>query len=463
MMLCVVLPAASQKEMISFKNTLKTSRSEIKDVTPIVNSETGDFAIFIADAKNVYAYKLDKNFSVQAKLSSPERRRKYRLLLGSSVSSTNDYVVYLSDNNRLKFLRLQFSFDTQEITEKEFRFDDPKERLLQTVSVKNKFYAFTFHSLKQQVFLYTFDDKGDSKRDELDFSSFTFLGMRGKEISFRRIVTPEMINTPVSKFFENDPQSIESVTELRKLYVRDDKVFFTFDQNKQYTQVASIDLNSQELDVKKFEKPLSDASFKEKKTNSYLNGDYVFVASGTKKSYVLRIFNYTTQELVKEYSIEKDESINFKNTPIMQLGGTYKEYRELEKTKQFLRKINQNKMGLAVFKRADGYQISLGGSQPTGAGVPVPVFSFGNFVYFFNTSALAYSTYYASKSTKIDCLFDNSFNHVEGEIQKNAFDKMAKYQSPVINAQVIFKYDDFYLKGLYDKKTTTYRLRKFTN
>lgn len=462
--LCIALTATSQKEMVSFKNTLKTSKAEIRDVIPVVNQKTGGIAIFLADVKNVYGYKLDKNFSVQGKLSSTERRRKYRLLIGSNSDSNNNYIVYLSDNKQLKFLRLDFSFNTQEIIEKEFTFNDRKERLLQTVSIDNKFYIFSFHSLLQQVFLYTFDENGDSKRNELNFDAFKFTSKSGKEISFKRMVTPETINTPISKFFENDPQSIESVTAIRKMYVRDGKVFFTFDQNKQYTQVASVDLNSLELDVKQFKKPLFDESSKARKTNSYLNGNFIFLSAGTKKKYVLRIVNYTTQEVLKEYSIEKGKPIDFKNTPIIQEGGTYAAYRELEKTKQFLRKLNQGEIGLSVLKLNEKYHISLGGSQPFSSGfIFVPIATVGNVTFFFNPSGLAYNSYRATKSTRIECLFDKDFNHVEGEIQANAFDKMAKYQSPVINAQSIFKYEDFYLKGLYDRKTTTYRLRKFTN
>jgi hypothetical protein len=71
-----------QKKIGQFVNSLKTSSSNIKDVIPIVNTKNGDFAIFIADAKNVYAYKLDENFTVKEKMASEEKRRKFKTIIG---------------------------------------------------------------------------------------------------------------------------------------------------------------------------------------------------------------------------------------------------------------------------------------------------------------------------------------------------------------------------------------------
>ncbi len=466
----LTLIAYSQDEIGSFQNSLKTSSSNIKDVIPIVNQETGELAMFIADAKNVYGYKLDESFNVQAKLSSAEKRRKYKLLIGSSASANGDYLVFLSNKNKQKFLCLNFSFDSQKTTEKEFTFQEKKESLLQTVSINNKFYIFSFHTLKAKVFLYTFDDKGDPSRRELDFSEFKFANNLGKTVGFKTMVAPTSNKGTLSKFFENDPQSIESVSVLKKMYIRDGKVIFTFDQNKSYTQVATVDLNTFELETKQFLKPLSNMPTSGKRTNSYLNGDYIFLSAGTKERYVLKILDYETAAVVNSYSIYKDKPIDFKNTPIIQEGGAYASYRELEKTKKFLRKINQGKIGISVLKRDSGYELTLGGFKPTGGGGPffmpgfgLPIASMGNVTVFFNPTALAYNSYSATKSTRIECLFDQDFNHMQGEIQDNAFDIMGDYESPVEKAETVFKYLDFYVKGLYDGRTKTYTFRKFTN
>ena len=205
---CIAITAYSQDEIGSFQNSLKTSSSNIKDVIPIVNQETGELAVFIADAKNVYGYKLDESFNVQAKLSSAEKRRKYKLLIGSSANSNGDYLVYLSNKNKQKFLCLNFSFGSQQTTEKEFTFDDNKESLLQTVSINNKFYIFSYHTTKAKVFLYTFDDQGEPTRRELDFSEFKFANRMGQKVGFKTMVAPEYSKGNLSKFFENDPQSI---------------------------------------------------------------------------------------------------------------------------------------------------------------------------------------------------------------------------------------------------------------
>ena len=372
--------------------------------------------------------------------------------------------------NKQKFLCLNFSFGSQQTTEKEFTFDDNKESLLQTVSINNKFYIFSYHTTKAKVFLYTFDDQGEPTRRELDFSEFKFANRMGQKVGFKTMVAPEYSKGNLSKFFENDPQSIESVSVLTKMYIRGEKVIFTFDQNKSYTQIATVDLNTFELSTKQFLKPLSNMSASGKRTNSYLNGNYIFLSAATKERYVLKILDYETTAVVNSYSMYKDKPIEFKNSPIIQEGGTYASYRELEKTKKFLRKINQGKIGIAVLKRDSGYEITLGGFKPTGGGGPffmpgfgLPIASMGNVTVFFNPTALAYNSYSATKSTRIECLFDQDFNHMQGEIQDNAFDIMGDYESPVEKAETIFTYKGFYVKGLYDGRSKTYTFRKFTN
>ena len=73
----------AQENLITFNNDLKTSSSDIKDVIPIVDEKTGSIAFFVADAKNVYGYKIDSTFKVTRKISSEEKRRKFKILIGS--------------------------------------------------------------------------------------------------------------------------------------------------------------------------------------------------------------------------------------------------------------------------------------------------------------------------------------------------------------------------------------------
>ena len=83
-----------QETLVTFQNDLKTSSSDIKDVIPVVNTETDEIAFFVADAKNVYGYKIDSDFKVSEKISSEEKRRKFKVIIGSSASKDDSYRVF---------------------------------------------------------------------------------------------------------------------------------------------------------------------------------------------------------------------------------------------------------------------------------------------------------------------------------------------------------------------------------
>jgi hypothetical protein len=54
----------SQDIISNFKVSLKTSPSDIKDAFPIINDATGETALFLIDAKNVYGYKFNSDFII---------------------------------------------------------------------------------------------------------------------------------------------------------------------------------------------------------------------------------------------------------------------------------------------------------------------------------------------------------------------------------------------------------------
>jgi hypothetical protein len=477
----------SAQEIIGqFENSLKTSSSNVKDVFPIVNQETGDVAMFIADAKNVYGYQLNDAFEVVGKLSSQEKLRKYKLLLGSSINANRDHLVYLSNNSKKKFLCVTFSFETQTTSLKEFTFEDKNERLVQTINDNNQFYILTYHNPRSSsydsysgyrsnantgsVYIYTFDQSGEMKRSKLDFGDARFADFSNRKVRFSNMILATSDKPDLKKFVENDPQSIESVAVPRKMYVRDGTVIFTFDQNREYTQMVTLELSTLNITTTRYEKPLIETPSLKKKSNSYLNGDYLFLSATTKEIYKLKIINYKTNQTLQIYKIEKEKPIDFKNSPIIQEGGTYANYRELEKTKKFLRKIYQGQIGISVLRRNNEFEVTLGGfvQKNTGGmmvpGFGIPIASTGNVTLFFNPTALAYNSYAATKSTRIECLFDENFNHIQGEISANAFDRMD--EDPASSngaAESVFRYRDFYLKGQYDSRNKLYSFRKFTN
>ena len=449
----------SQEKVAQFVNSLKTTGSNIKDVIPIVNTKNGDFAIFIADAKNVYAYKFNESFKLTEKMTSQEKRRKYKEIIGSSISDDNqNYRVFLSDKNKANFISFNFSFQDGTTTSKEFKLKTG-DRFIQTVNSRNKLYLIATSFRTKSMYVYTFDDAGELIRKRVDLSNVQLISWKSEVLPISEFLTGSQ---SVKKIKENNPNSIEVVASDIKMYVRDHNIIFTFDESDDFTQVLNVDLTNLKASSISFDKPMRDAY--KVKTNSYLSGDKFFTLASNKKELTMEILDYETGNILKEYKIHRDKEISFKNTPIIQEGGVYNGYREMEKTKKFLRKISAGNVGLSVLKRNNQYEITLGGYslQSTGGGFGMG-FGGGSVGVFFNPTMFAYGSYTSSKSTRIECLFDEDFNHLEGKIEDNAFDKMKSYTSPILKAETVFKYKDFYLKGSYSSVTKGYSLRKFTN
>lgn len=466
------LSATSQYRLTEFENSLKTSSSDIKDVIPVVDEIKDEIGLFIADAKNIYAYKLDKDFNVIEKLASPSKKRKYKVLLGSSISENGDYRIFASNKDQNQFVTVNFSFKNQTSDIKEFKIKQ-FEDFIQTISYKNKFYMITGSRSKKSLSVYTFDDNGEVKRNRINHNSLFYVDKSGKKVVK---VTDLLIDyNDLKKFEENTPNAIEAVSDSRKMYLRGNEAVFTFDINKEKTQVLVLNLDSLTVKDKTFKKPLLDIKSNRKKTNSFIHEDKIYTIAANKELFSMEVLDYNTGDFIKNYTFKKEDKIAFKNTPIIQEGGMYNGYRELEKTKRFLRKITSQKIGVSVIKNNGDYQFTIGGyvTQRTGGGMMMPM-GFGGIpigaiggsvTVFVNPTALAYNSFTSTKSTRIECLFDADLNHIKDKkVSDNAFDKI-KNASKSNNkaASTVFRYKDFFIKGDYDTWTKKYVLRKFTN
>lgn len=454
---------SSQEVIFTSNNLLKKSASLIKDVIPIVNKKNGDIAFFIADAKNVYGYKIDENFKLINKIKSEEKARKYKVLIGSSIFDEDSYRIFLTNKNQNKFASIQFSFKDGESSYKEFELKK-SERFIQTLNYKDEFYLISGSKLTNRLYISSFDKEGNSKRNNIDTRDLRFIDTNGKATNLLSL----LIKTDnITKFEENTPTSVELASEERKMYVRDDVAFFTFDHHKMFTQVLNIDLNSLTASSFQFKKP--SLGKKSKRTNSFVNGETIFTLATTKEKFTVEVLDFKTGNLIKEYSASKNDSIQFKNTPIIQEGGMYDDYRELGKTKRFLRRIAKGNTGISARRVNNQYHLTIGGYivQKNNGGMMMPfggiaIGSIGTATVFFNPAQIAFDSFSNNKATRIESLFDLDFNHIKGEIKENAFDKMKDFKSSS-KGSVVFKYKDFFIKTKYNSSSKDFNFRKFTD
>ena len=443
----------SQELIGLFRNDLKNNSTDINDVLPVINYKNNDIIMFIADAKKVYGYKLNDDFEVINKLSSETKKRKYKTFLGNSFSK-NNHSIFLTNDEQNKFLYINFDFHNNSTQSKEFFFETQEEILIQTVSINSKFFIITTQIYTNNLFIYEINN-GEPKRHKIDLTEIEILTDRGNLAFISKLFLDSGIR--VNKIDENSSNNIVKVADPVKIYSKNESVIFTFDNNPEILQVLTVSLKDFSAKVDVFEKGLkNNITVDEKKSNSYLFGDYVFLVTSTKEKLHLDILDYKTKENIKKYEIQKEKPISFKNTPIIQVGGDYANYRELNKTEKFLKKINLGNIGVSVRKSNENYHLILGGYQIIHRSSP-----------HMNTNGSFAPTLHFTKikSTRIELLLDKDFNHVKGEIPKNAFDKIlnSKNTGTVKKAETTFKYKNFFINGIYYAKPKQYKFLKYTD
>jgi len=467
---CLSLSSFAQYETITFTNSLKKTTTILKDAVPVVNQKNGDVSLFLIDSKKIYGYLFDSNFDIKQEISSEKRSRKYKKIIGYSISENNDYRLFLTTLKDDKFATINFSYDNNSSTLKELDLKLTNEAFLQTVVFDNTFHLISIIKGTSILVLYTFNNAGGFEKNMIDLTNQKFINRKDETTNLYKLLAGR--NVEIHKIEENNPNAIELTSEYTKMYLRKNQVVFTIDENKNFTQIITIDLTANSATVKQIEKPFLAVKKAIKKTNSYLFGDNIFMIAATSTQLSFVIQDYKNGKQIKKYFVTSKDTISFKNTPIIQTGGYYDGYREMEKTKKFLRKITKDNIGVSVYQNQNDYHITLGGNNTysTGGGGGmmmmggfggVPLGSFGAVNVFMNPTFFAYDSYTNTKSTHITGLFDKNFNHLKGELQDNVFDKIDQFKDDFntsTNGETIFRYKDYYIYGHYTFSKKDYSL-----
>ncbi len=288
------------------------------------------------------------------------------------------------------------------------------------------------------------------------------------------------------------PTSIQTAVRINKLYINKEDVTITLDKNRFYTQILTLNLNTGLYRFTKIKKPLFSISKMKKRANSFIVDNFIFITSASKDSLIVNIHNIKSRNLIKKISSEGNKSIPFKNTAIIQEGGTFNENRELEKTKKFLRKISNSNIAIVALKKSNGYEITIGSKKESSN--PIVVLATVAAVYVgFNTGALfnnfmsdnfnfsSYSNDFSlnTKTIHIKSLFDHNFNHLKGKIKKNNYDKIFNFLKLKEKKEIdgiysnnteepkkainIFNLKNATVLGFYSSKLKKYYFYKFTN
>jgi len=467
LLLLFLLPASiiAQEEIITIPNIVQN----INQSFYVKDSKTGNLAIFLEDADQVHGILYDSSFNKIGQLSAPDLASKFQSFVGYQIMDEK-IILFMNTENDRSYGKLIYDFKNNTTESDEIEFKLKGEKLIKTASVRNSFFVFSIVKNSSTLNLYEFKGDNPPERYELSFEDTAFKEYGNKPSNLYGLITKsENFNVSVdaAEIEKNVPQSIDNTSKKVKFYNDENNVDITIDANHENTYLININLITKEKSIKTIPQPELAKSYVIPKSNSFLSEDKLYQLIANSDELKFKITDINTQSVLKAIDLEKNEDIYFKNTPIIQEGGAYDNYRELEKTSKFLRKLKNADIGLSVYNQNGNYEITFGSHTEIQQG---GFMFYGNigiagavFVGAMNGIWAAYYGYTRSKSVRITGLFDKQYTHLDGEVPANAFDNIRTFseEQKRINAETIFKIDNDFYWGAYFKGEDTFKIFKF--
>ncbi len=456
-----------------------------KESFPVVNYDSKEIAMFLLDKKEIKSFLFDMNYVLIDSFATTRPKGKYDILLGHTFENDN-YNLIFTNENKTKFFIKSINIGDKHFNHKELEIKIKGEKFLESFSYKNNLYIITIKNSSSILNIYEFKGREITRIEKIDLSNHKF-SKSSRSLSYVLFnnTSAKREYIILNKIDNKNPNPIDLSSYANKIYCYNNKMFITLDVYQNYTKVISINLSNFESNVFDFKFPEIDCKYDVGvNSNSFLLGDKIYQVSGCKNELYFSISNINSKVKLKEWNVKKNEIIDFKNTPLIQLGGAFnknKKYKELSETKQILRKMGAGNIGVSAYKVNDKLEITIGGfkkmntkeiigalaaagAMTAGAKSSSGFMGSKNSNYYYNSTMYTYQNYSYARSIYFKSLLNEELENITGSINENAFDKIREYNKnhqKELSTETIFKVDDYYVLGYYDKKEVKYYLLKF--
>jgi len=473
------LSAFTQEILLEQDIRLQSGWTDKRDAYPIVDENTGEFALFILDNFIINAQAYNKDFSFENTYTCPRPKGKYKALIGHTAEN-NQYHLFFSNNKKKEFLIKTVDIENKRCTETKIPFKLKKEIYLETFSNKNKLYMLSLIKMSSTLKLRVYEGNKQIISKEFDFSQHQFDTTRYDRLCDALCYYSDLKTyCDIQKIENNSPNSLDLTSAINKLYCDGERIVMSLDHMDHKTVLISLNLKDLSSEVKTYKKAkIENQEFALTMSNSYLYKNVLYQIKANRHEMQFSAYDIEKDSLIKEYRVRKNEVIDFKNSNLIQENGSTlfsPKKRELVTTKQVLRKMASSNVGISVYETADNLEVTLGGNKDIshtsavkvggGGTTSIPIGNSGISHTFTNPTWYAYKTYTQTKSVYFKCLFDKlNLQHIVGDLDKNPFDKIKDFDDETkktLKTQTIFKINDCYVFGYYDAMAKKYCLRKF--
>jgi len=455
-----------QEPFLTFDHTVHTLGKKPTQLFSAVFPENDTFLIFIEDAKQLSVYEFDKNGKEKAAGFSFPNFAKKHPNIGGYTQQDGTYTLFLSSTNKKKWAIVTLDFKLKSFSLEEVQLDIKGDRVLESLTYNGKHYLFTVQRDTSTFKLYALDTKGAYTTHLFSFEDTDFGEGRRTIPNLDRLLQGTFTRDAV--IIDSDsPISLESSKSRAKFYQEEARITFTIDASKNHTFYLQFDLENNTSSAQTISKASFDKDVISAKSNSFIFEDKFFVLKASSDEMDFSIYSLDSLQNLASFSARKGTPITFKNTPIIQEGGSLDSYRELEKTSKFLRKVATSNPAIAVFKENGQYIITLGATQEitnggggmfiVGGGLAGAVVS-GLVTGIANATFYQYNAYTYTKSARFQMVLDSDLQFVpDAEVPLNVFDEIGEFTqetSPKV-IQTVFKLNDTYIWGALNPKEKT--------
>lgn len=423
--------------------------------------------LFFNGNEKLKMVQLDTTFNLLDSLTVVSPEKKFEKIIGySKVDDT--YFIYWSKNNK-DLLSQSLNLKTKKSELVEFQLDLEKEKILCQTTINDKFYIVTITN-NSSVLNFLEISNNQVKRKTCDLSSYNFGYDRNKlklyTIFQNRYGAQNSFDLEIIS--DDIPISLVLSSKKKKLYIKENSIFITLDFYFDFTDIITIKLDDFSHTIDRIHTPEIKNSYE---SSSFMTKNHFIQSKINSKALIIDIkdLNFNT---IKLLIINDNEEIPFKNSDIIQETGKIKNTRILDKSNQLIRKIINNFYSISCFENQDRIQMTIGGISTAEYNNAI---TFGALLGGFTGAAIAtaivgnmplnnINSYANRKVVYINCLFDKNFNHLEGEVQKTALDKVRLFSENnlIYDSKTIFNLNNaIYFCGKIGK--SNYDIIKFVN
>ncbi len=458
-----------------------------RNIFQIVDELKKQVALFISDENGVSSYKFNNEFKVIDSLKSKRPDDKFKSMIGYA-SKDDKYRVFWSSNKNKEINSQCFDFESKKVTNEVFKFDFSKEQIIQQITINNNFYIISLVKDTSILKMYIFDNDGKTDTKTIDASSYTLIDSYGENVSlfdaFKEEFLPFEDRFSLKHVSSETPTSLTFAAYKRKIYTTPSEIVFAFDTNTKFTQLFKINLtdfsisrkmiNQSTEDFPKEQEVYDREQFESKpdvNSNSFIVKNKIFQIKLC--PYLVKIsVKDLDGNVIKEFSAKPDQPIEFKNSEIIQESGDIKSRRVLETSNQFIRKLYNSNPGITFFEKNGNYYATVGSASQvmqdaSGAVIGGALFGMAGILIAAaltaNQNVENYNSYKNRKIVYINSMFDNDFNHLNGDLKPLAFDQLREFatENKKNSDLTIFKFNSYLYLGAYNKKNKTYSFNRF--